>query len=223
MSIELLQRLGVFVQPSLLELALTHSSFAYENKCGSNERLEFLGDSILGYLVASHVFDQNHDLSEAVLTRLKNSIVSAEALATAAIRIDLGKYLRLGKGEESSGGRNKLNILADAMEALIAAAYLSGGIESANTIVKNRIVPMLGDPQVLMEFADPKTTLTQKLTKLSFEPPKYVVSFTGPEHNLQYKAKCFSADRLLGIGEGRTIRSAETAAAAAALAELRQP
>lgn len=222
MSIELLQRLGVSIEPSLLELALTHSSFAYENKCGSNERLEFLGDSVLGFLVARQVFDQNHKLTEADLTRLKNSIVSAEALATAASRIDLGKHLRLGKGEASSGGKNKSNILADAMEALIAAAYLSGGMENAKTIVKNHIFPMLGDPHALREFADPKTTLTEKLTRLSVEPPRYEVSSSGPDHNLQYKANCYSADRLLGSGEGRTIRSAETAAAAAALAELRQ-
>jgi len=222
MSIELLQRLGASIEPSLLELALTHSSFAYENKCGSNERLEFLGDSVLGYLVASQVFEQNNELSEADLTRLKNSIVSAEALATAASRIELGQYLRLGKGEESSGGRNRLNILADAMEALIAAAYLSGGIESAKTIVKGHIFPMLGDPESLREFADPKTTLNEKLSKLSFDPPRYEVSSSGPEHNLNYQAHCYSADRLLGSGQGRTIRSAETAAAASALAVLRR-
>ena len=222
MSNELLQRLGVSIEASLLELALTHSSFAYENQCASNERLEFLGDSILGYLVASQVFHQEHALTEGDLTRLKNSIVSAEALATAASRIELGKYLRLGKGEESTGGRNRLNILADAMEALIAAAYLSGGIESAKTLVENHILPMLGDPEALREFADPKTTLTERLSKLGLEPPRYEVASSGPEHNLTYQAECFSSGQLLGSGEGRTIRSAETAAAAAALAKLRQ-
>jgi len=221
MSGELQQRLGVFIEASLMELALTHSSFAYENKCESNERLEFLGDSILGYLVSTHVFHQDHSLNEGDLTRLRNSIVSAEALATAANRIDLGRYLRLGKGEELSGGRSRLNLLADSLEALIAASYLTAGIENAKTLVVNHILPMLGESYALREFADPKTTLIEKLSKLSFEPPSYEVTSFGPQHDLTYQAKCFSGDLFLGNGEDKTIRAAEKAAAVAALAKLR--
>ncbi|MEY5145947.1 MAG: ribonuclease, partial [Actinomycetota bacterium] len=126
-SNELLERLGVEIKPELVELALTHSSYAYENQTQSNERLEFLGDSVLGYVVASHVFQKHPDLSEGDLTRLKNSIVSANALAAAANHLDLGKHLLLGKGELATGGRQRLNILADAMEAIIGAAYLTSG------------------------------------------------------------------------------------------------
>jgi ribonuclease-3 len=218
---ELLKRLGVKVNPELLELAITHSSFSYENSCESNERLEFLGDSILGYIVASHIFQQEGKLPEGDLTRLKNSIVSAEALAVAARRLGLGEELRLGKGEESSGGRDRLNILADAMEAVIAATYLSSGLDQAKQLVVKHILPMLGDPIALREFADPKTTLTERLAKLARPNPRYEVQSFGPEHNLVYSAKCFSGDLLLGKGEGRTIRSAESAAAAMALKNMR--
>lgn len=217
---QLLERLGVQIGPELLELALTHSSYAHENACESNERLEFLGDSILGYLVASHVFRLQGDLSESDLTRLKNSIVSADALSVAAKRIGIGEVLRLGKGEESSGGRDRRNILADAMEAIIAATYLSGGMDQARQLIEKHILPMLGDPLALREFADPKTTLVERLARLSQPPVRYEVQSSGPEHKLVYKTKCYSGDEFLAEGEGRTIRSAEAAAAAAALARI---
>jgi len=217
---ELLKRLGVEIEPELLKLALTHSSFAFENHIESNERLEFLGDSILGYLVASEVFASNPALAEGDLTRLKNSIVSAEALATAANRLGLGPFLRLGRGEDTSGGRTRLNILADAMEAVIAAAYLSSGISASRVIIEKFVLPLLGDPLALREFADPKTTLAEKLSRQKRVIPRFEVTFSGPEHERTYQAKCFSAGELLGEGQGRTIRSAETAAANNALVNL---
>jgi ribonuclease-3 len=222
MSVELLQRLGVEIRADLLNLALTHSSFAYENNLSSNERLEFLGDSVLGYLVASWVFMEYPNLPEGDLTRLKNSIVSAEALAAAAKKIELGQFLRIGKGEESSGGRNKVSILSDGMEAIIAAAYISGGLECARKIVESLIFPMLGDPYALREFSDPKTSLLEQLSKLNLEPPRYEVRSSGPEHLLTYFATCYTGQIQLGTGEGRTIRSAEGAAAARAIAKLRE-
>jgi ribonuclease-3 len=217
---ELLARLDCKVQTSLLELALTHSSFSYENGGQSNERLEFLGDSILGFLVAQEVFERNAGLDEGDLTRLKNSLVSADSLATAASRLDLGKYVRLGKGEESSGGRTRLNILADAMEAVIAATFLSSGIDEAKKLVREQILPMLGDPLALREYADPKTTLNERLRQKNLTEVTYKVDSSGPEHDKQYSALCFSGNDLLGQGQGRTIRSAESAAAAAALRNL---
>ncbi len=217
---ELLARLDCKIQTSLLELALTHSSFSYENGGESNERLEFLGDSILGFLVAQEVFERNAGLDEGDLTRLKNSLVSADSLATAATRLDLGKYLRLGKGEEGSGGRTRLNILADAMEAVIAATFLSSGIDEAKKLVQEQILPMLGDPLALREFADPKTTLNERLRQKNLPDVTYKVDSSGPEHDKQYSALCFSGHDLLGEGQGRTIRSAESAAAAAALRNL---
>jgi ribonuclease-3 len=217
---ELLARLDCKIQTSLLELALTHSSFSYENGGESNERLEFLGDSILGFLVAQEVFERNAGLDEGDLTRLKNSLVSADSLATAATRLDLGKYLRLGKGEEGSGGRTRLNILADAMEAVIAATFLSSGIDEVKKLVQEQILPMLGDPLALREFADPKTTLNERLRQKNLPEVTYKVHSSGPEHDKQYSALCFSGNDLLGEGQGRTIRSAESAAAAAALRNL---
>ena len=217
---ELLARLDCKIQTSLLELALTHSSFSYENGGQSNERLEFLGDSILGFLVAQEVFERNAGLDEGDLTRLKNSLVSADSLATAATRLDLGKYLRLGKGEEGSGGRTRLNILADAMEAVIAATFLSSGIDEVKKLVQEQILPMLGDPLALREFADPKTTLHERLRQKNLPEVTYKVHSSGPEHDKQYSALCFSGNDLLGEGQGRTIRSAESAAAAAALRNL---
>ena len=217
---ELLARLDCKIETSLLELALTHSSFSYEYGGQSNERLEFLGDSILGFLVAQEVFERNAELDEGDLTRLKNSLVSADSLATAASRLDLGKYLRLGKGEEGSGGRTRLNILADAMEAVIAATFLSSGIDEAKKLVQEQILPMLGDPLALREFADPKTTLNERLRQKNLPDVTYKVDSSGPEHDKQYSALCFSGHDLLGEGQGRTIRSAESAAAAAALRNL---
>lgn len=215
-SNELLERLGVEIKPELVELALTHSSYAYENQTQSNERLEFLGDSVLGYVVASHVFQKHSDLSEGDLTRLKNSIVSSNALAAAANHLDLGKHLLLGKGEIATGGRQRLNILADAMEAVIGAVYLTSGIEGAAKLIEHAVIPLLDDPIALRELADPKTTLLEKL-KEEKSHLAYEVTFEGPEHNRIYFAKCKLKGEVIGEGEGSTIRSAETSAALAAL------
>ena len=217
---ELLERLGTQIRLDLLELALTHTSFAYENAIESNERLDYLGDAILGFLVAEEVFSRNPELQEGDLTRLKNSIVSADALATAANRLDLGRFLKLGKGEEASGGRKRLNILADAMEAVIAASYLSSGIEAARTLLQRHLLPMLVDHLALREFADPKTTLAERLHRQKRSTPRFEISFSGPEHNRRYTAQCFSGNDLLGEGEGRTIRAAESAAAVRALSSF---
>ena len=220
MSDELLGRLGAEISPELLKLALTHSSFAYENGGSDNERLEFLGDSVLGYLVASHIFTAHQELSEGELTKLKNGVVSAQALAVAANRIDLGKYLFLGKGEEQTEGRRKENILADAFEALIGAAYIHSGLENAGKIITAHILPLLDDSDALREFADPKTSLAVKLKKLNREEPAYEMSESGPEHERVYFATCFSGKLSLGSGSGRTKRKAETDAALSALRTL---
>ena len=220
MSDELLGRLGAEISPELLKLALTHSSFAYENGGADNERLEFLGDSVLGYLVASHIFTAHNKLPEGELTKLKNGVVSAQALAVAANRIDLGKYLLLGKGEEQTEGRRKENILADAFEALIGAAYIHSGLENAGKIITAHILPLLDDSDALREFADPKTSLAMKLKKLNREEPTYEMSESGPEHERVYFATCFSGKVSLGSGSGCTKRKAETDAALSALRTL---
>ncbi len=214
---ELQSRLGGNISPELLQLALTHSSYAYEKGGQNNERLEFLGDSILGYLVAVQVFKDHAPLNEGELTKLKNGVVSAQALATAANRIGLGEFLLLGKGEEQTGGRSKVNVLADAFEAVLGAAFLSFGLESAAAIVEKHIIPLLDDPDAIREASDPKTTLLEKLQKLKREPSRYEITGSGPEHEMIYTATCFSGDKVLAKGEGTTKRGAETQAAIAAL------
>jgi len=217
---ELLAKLGTQIAPELLELALTHSSYAYENGGANNERLEFLGDSVLGYLVAAEVFRRFPDAAEGDLTRVKNSVVSAPALATAANRIQLGSHLLLGKGEKSSGGASKVNVLADAFEALIGAAFIDRGIDSASAIVSGHIFPLIDSPEAIRESSDPKTALLELAQRSGMEPISYEITAAGPEHERVYTATCFSGERNLGSGSAGTKRAAETEAAKLALAEL---
>ncbi|NBU23644.1 MAG: ribonuclease III [Actinobacteria bacterium] len=217
---ELQERLGVEITPELLQLAVTHSSYAYEKGGADNERLEFLGDSILGYLVAVSVFKGHQELSEGELTKLKNAVVSAQALATAATALDLGKYLRLGKGEAQTDGRKKPNILADAFEAILGAAYLSSGIEAARAVVEKFVLPLLDNPDAIREMADPKTSLIEKAQKLGLGLVRYQVSGDGPDHQMTYTANCFIGEDLVATGISSTKRSAETEAAIEALKVL---
>lgn len=214
------KRLEVPISPELLQLALTHSSYAYEKGGEDNERLEFLGDSILGNLVAVHVFKEHPELSEGELTKLKNAVVSAQALATAANRLGLGEFLRLGKGESQTEGRSKPNILADAFEALLGAAYLSGGMQAAEKIVGEHVIPLLADPDAIREAADPKTTLIEKAQRLGLDQISYQVTGEGPDHQRTFTAKCFSGAKLIAEGSATTKRAAETQAAINALREL---
>jgi ribonuclease III len=216
----LLGSLGAQVSESLLTLALTHSSFAYENGGEDNERLEFVGDAILGYLVAAYIFKTYPTLKEGEMTKLKNAVVSAQALGSVAHRLDLGSYLRLGRGEERTGGRSKTNLLADAFEAVLGAAYLTSGIDAARAIVFNHVIPLLEDPDAIRESADPKTSLLEKLAKLKMEPARYEITGEGPDHERSYLAVCLSGDRELSRGTATTKRGAETSAAIAALREL---
>jgi ribonuclease III len=208
------ESLGVEIEPQLLELALTHRSFSYENgRIPNNERLEFLGDAILGFLVTAYIHDHFTDLQEGELTKLKNAVVSATALAEAANKIELGKYLRLGKGEEQTGGREKPNLLADAFEAVLGAVYVSQGINLAKKMVDTLIIPMLSDPDSLRENADPKTTLQELLPNL----PRYETSFEGPDHDRVFHSSVFIEEKEVANASGRSRKQAETNAAIAAL------
>jgi|OM-RGC.v1.013256464 ribonuclease III, bacterial len=221
MDLDKLQsRLGVTVDPKLLKLALTHSSYSYENGGENNERLEFLGDSILGYVVTSHLFSQLPDLNEGELTKIKNGVVSAQALASVSQRLDIGKYLFLGKGEEQTLGRKKPNLLADAFEAILGAVYLSAGMDEAKKVIQQFIFPLLDDPDAIREASDPKTTLNEKLLARGEQSIFYEIAFEGPDHQRVFFAKAFSGERLLGKGKGSTRRSAESDAAVDALRNL---
>ncbi len=158
-------RLGVDLEPQLLELALTHRSYSYENgNLPNNERLEFLGDSVLGFVVTSHIHDLLTDLSEGELTKVKNAVVSARALSGIASELGVGEFLRLGKGEEQTGGRTKLNLLADAFEAILGAIYVSKGLSEAESFVARFVFPLLSDTDSLRENSDPKTTLQERFS-----------------------------------------------------------
>jgi ribonuclease III len=217
----LCNRLGVDLEPQLLELALTHRSYAYENgNLPNNERLEFLGDSVLGFVVTSHIHDLLTDLSEGELTKVKNAVVSARALSGIAAELGVGEFLRLGKGEEQTGGRNKLNLLADAFEAILGAIYVSKGLDAAQEFVARFVFPLLSDTDSLRENSDPKTTLQERFQASGKPVPTYVTTHEGPDHDRVFFAKVSSGDRLLGEGQGRSRKSAETEAAIDALAKL---
>jgi ribonuclease III len=219
MSLDALGKsLGVEIEPQLLELALTHRSYSYENGRGpNNERLEFLGDAILGFLVTSHIHDHFSDMDEGNLTKLKNAVVSAPALAQAASSINLGEYLLLGKGEIQTGGREKMNLLADTFEAILGAAYVSKGLEAAKTIVDQHILPLLDSSDALLLSADPKTTLLESMQKQGKALPVYQTTHEGPDHDRTFFANLLIDGQVIASASGRSRKQAETNAAIKAL------
>jgi ribonuclease-3 len=219
MSLDALGKsLGVEIEPQLLELALTHRSYSYENGRGpNNERLEFLGDAILGFLVTSHIHDHFSDMDEGNLTKLKNAVVSAPALAQAASSINLGEYLLLGKGEIQTGGREKMNLLADTFEALLGAAYVSKGLEAAKAIVDQHILPLLDSADDLLLSADPKTTLLESMQQQGKSTPVYQTTHEGPDHDRTFFANFLIDGQVIARASGRSRKQAETNAAIKAL------
>jgi ribonuclease-3 len=219
MSLDALGKaLGVEIEPQLLELALTHRSYSYENGRGSNnERLEFLGDAILGFLVTSHIHDHFSDMDEGNLTKLKNAVVSAPALAQAASSINLGEYLLLGKGEIQTGGREKMNLLADTFEAVLGAAYVSKGLEAAKTIVDQHILPLLDSAEDLLLSADPKTTFLESMQQQGKAVPVYQTTHEGPDHDRTFFANLLIDGQVIASASGKSRKQAETNAAIKAL------
>jgi ribonuclease-3 len=217
---ELEARLGVNIEPALLELALTHTSYSYENgNQPSNERLEFLGDSVLGFVVSAYITEKFTDLAEGELSRIKNAVVSAKALAPLAEKLGLGEHLRLGVGEERTGGRTKANLLADAFEAVLGAIYTSAGIDTATEFVRTQVFPLLVNPQALLDASEPKTKLQELTAKLGLPAPEYTIAHDGPDHNRVFTASLVLNGRVF-MGSARSKRDAETEAALAALAKL---
>ncbi|MGB4778571.1 ribonuclease III [Microbacterium sp.] len=211
----LTDKLGVDIDPELLSLALTHRSFAYENGgAPHNERLEFLGDSILGQAVTVHLFTTHPELDEGALAKRRASVVSTVALAEVARLIGLGEHLRLGRGEDQTGGRDKDSILADTMEAVIGATYLSAGPEAATSLVVRLVQPLMADPERYGAAMDPKTSLQELAARLGFAPPVYVVEADGPDHNRVFTATVTVGDVALR-GTGSSKKHAEMAAALA--------
>ena len=224
MTSDLSEVLGVEIDPVLLELALTHRSFAYENGgIGHNERLEFLGDSILGQAVTVMLYNENPHLDEGELAKRRASLVSSVALAEVARAIDLGPSLRLGKGEEQTGGRDKSSILADTLEAIIGAAYLDLGGDGATALVLRLIRPLLENPDRFGAAMDPKTSLQELSTRLGRGLPVYAVTDSGPDHSKRFHAVVLLGRDEIASGDGSSKKQAEMAAALDAWALLSQP
>jgi ribonuclease III len=213
---------GIPADPaSVYELALTHRSFAFEADLAEhNERLEFLGDAILGAVVTDLIFRRYPELAEGEMARLRASVVNTVALAEVARGLELGPYIRLGKGEESSGGRDKASLLADTFEAVVGAAYLDRGQEAVSAF----LVPIFGD--MLAEVVasggghDPKTALQELAVKNRSGRPSYRLASSGPDHDKRFTAEVYVGDRLCGAGSGRSKKEAEQNAAREALARL---
>ncbi|MGO1508741.1 ribonuclease III [Microbacterium sp.] len=206
-------KLRVDIDPELLALALTHRSYAYEHGgIPHNERLEFLGDSVLGQAVTVMLFTTHPDLDEGQLAKRRASVVSTVALAEVARAIGLGEHLMLGRGEEQTGGRDKDSILADTMEAVFGATYLSAGPDAATELVLRLTAPLLDDPERYGAAMDPKTSLQELAARLGAAPPSYTVSAAGPDHDRRFTATVTVGD-VSRTGDGTSKKTAEMAAA----------
>jgi ribonuclease-3 len=207
-----------------MELALTHRSYAYENGgIAHNERLEFLGDAILGQAVTVMLYREHPSVDEGELAKRRASLVSSAALAEIAVRIGLGAHLRLGRGEEMTGGRKKASILADALEAVIGATYLAAGPDAATGLVLRLIDPLLADPNRFGAAMDPKTSLQELSTRLGKGLPQYSVTDSGPDHSKRFHATVALGGDSIATGDGTSKKQAEMAAALAAWAVLQRP
>lgn len=204
---------------SLLQTALTHSSFANESKedAKSNERLEFLGDAVLSIVVSDYIFSHCPDFPEGDLTKLRASLVCERTLCEFSKSLNVGKFLRLSRGEINSDGGKRPSILADAFEAIIAAIYLDGGIDSARDFILQFIKPLIKDPKP-RKFKDYKTTLQEIVQKNKGEIISYnLVEELGPDHNKRFVVEVRLNNNVVGRGGGRSKKSAEQQAAREAL------
>ncbi|OLR91569.1 ribonuclease III [Actinokineospora bangkokensis] len=221
---ELLDALGVLLDAELLGLALTHRSYAYENGgLPPNERLEFLGDAVLGLVVTDHLYRTHPDLPEGQLAKLRASVVNMHALAGVARGLGpggLGAHLLLGKGEELTGGRDKASILADGMEAVIGAVYLEHGIDVARRVVHKHFDPLLAEAPLRGAGLDWKTSLQELTASAGLGVPEYRVREEGPDHRKEFTAVVVVSGQSYGNGDGSTKKEAEQKAAEAAWREL---
>ncbi|GAA1924590.1 ribonuclease III [Nocardioides lentus] len=205
----------------LLERALTHRSYAYEHGgLPTNERLEFLGDSVLGVVVTETLYLTHPDLSEGRLAKLRAAVVNARALAGVARGIGLGEHVKLGRGEESTGGRDKASILSDTVEAVIGAIHLSGGLEVAAQVVHRLFDPLMATAAELGAGLDWKTSLQELAAEHDLGVPEYVITDEGPDHAKTFTARVRVGGGLHGHGVGRSKKEAEQAAAQTAYGEM---
>lgn len=208
-----------FENKSYILEALTHSSYSNENKNYKfNERLEFLGDSVLSIVISDFLFKKEKNLPEGELTKLRANIVCEESLSDVAMEIHLGEYLLLGKGEEATGGRERISILADALEAVIAAIYLDGGLEEASKFIFKYMEEIIEDSLEGRIFRDYKTYLQEVLQSKGEQHIWYkLIEEKGPDHNKRFVMEVGINDEVLGVGEGKSKKDAEQVAAKSAL------
>jgi len=207
-------RLGVPVTPELLQLALTHRSYAYENGgLPTNERLEFLGDAVLGLVVTETLYRLHPDLSEGQLAKLRAAVVNMRALASVARELELGQFVLLGRGEEATGGRDKSSILADTVEALIGAVYVDRGFEETAALVHRLVDGLIEASALLGAGLDWKTSLQELTSQQSLGVPEYRISEDGPDHAKVFTAEVVVGGVVYGSGSGRSKKEAEAHAA----------
>ena len=214
----LTRRLGYeFSDATLLRRALAHRSWCAETPgAQSNERLEFLGDAVLGLVVTDHVFRTYPDLPEGELAKVRAAVVNSEALAEVALELDLGVALLLGKGEDAAGGRQKPSILSDAFEAVLGAVYLDGGVEAAKALVARLFSDRLDVAAGRLDRLDHKTILQELTSRLYDTAPVYLLTESGPDHSKTFKATVLVDGNALGAGEGKSKKLAEQQAASEA-------
>jgi ribonuclease-3 len=218
---ELVARLGVELSEEILKQAITHRSFSYENGgVPTNERLEFLGDSVLGIVITDELYRKNPDAQEGQLAKLRAAVVNAKALADVARTLGLGEFLLLGKGEEATGGRDKSSILADAVEAILGAIYVEHGLAKSGEVILQLFAPILAASAELGAGLDWKTSLAELVNSKSLGVIEYVIEQSGPDHDKRFSAQVKVGQDLYGNGEGKSKKEAEQHAAASAYTEI---
>lgn len=217
------ERLGVkFRDEDLVTAALTHRSYAFEQGgLPHNERLEFLGDAVLGLAITDMIFAWYPNLSEGDMAKLRASTVNMAVLADVARQVDLGEQMLLGRGEDQSGGRDKTSILADALEAVLGAVYLDQGIEKTRTLIEAWFGPLIREHVEQDVVRDFKTNLQEMAAKRG-GIPEYRITSSGPDHAKRFQAEVFLNEKFLGVGEGRSKKQAEQAAAKEAIARWKE-
>ena len=215
-----------FRNPALLEEALSHSSYANEHRAAkmhSNERLEFLGDSVLGFVTAEFLYAGHPNLPEGDLTRIRAALVCEQSLYEVARKLELGRHLKLGRGEEAGGGRERTSILADATEAVFAAVYLDGGIGEASALIHRVLLDAEREEVVEERRKDFKTALQELVQRQADQVLIYrMIGEQGPDHAKVFQAEVLLNGMSVGTGSGRSKKEAEQAAAKAALQALNQ-
>lgn len=213
--------LGTRLPDEALDLALTHRSYAYENGgLPTNERLEFLGDAVLGLIVTDTLYREQPDVAEGHLAKLRAAVVNARALADVARDIGVGECLLLGRGEETTGGRDKSSILADTLEAIIGAVYLEQGLLVAEAVVHRLFDPLIDEAAGRGAGLDWKTSLQELTATLGRGVPDYLIDESGPDHAKHFVSRVVVGGDVLGTGEGSTKKEAEQVAAEAAYLAL---